>query len=145
MRSPHQAKPSDIKMYRFCLFTITSPLINCSLAVVSPWVVPVSFYPHRDISTFNEKLQTLLLTLFRNCTRHFFSVLMKNCQWETESKHVRQIHFRCYRLAICPPSLAKTQRTTTIKRTNRSNLRKIRIEGKALSMHSENWVRIFYS
>ena len=25
----------------------------------------------------------LLLTLFRNCTRQFFSVLMKNCQWES--------------------------------------------------------------
>ena len=45
-------------MYRFCLFTITSPLINCSLAVVSHWGVPVAFYPHRDISTLNEKLQT---------------------------------------------------------------------------------------
>jgi len=67
---------------------------------------------------------------------------MKNCQWETESKHVRQIHFRSHRLAICLPILAKTQRTT-IKRTNRSNLRKIRIEGKALSMHLQNWVRIY--
>ena len=68
---------------------------------------------------------------------------MKNCQWETEGKHVRQIHFRFYRLGICPPSLTKTQRTTTIKRTNRSNLRKIRIEGKALSIHLQNWVRIY--
>ena len=25
----------------------------------------------------------LLLTLFRNCTRQIFSVLMKNCQWES--------------------------------------------------------------
>ena len=66
---------------------------------------------------------------------------MKNCQWE--SKHVRQKHFRFYRLEICPPSLAKTQRTTTIKRTNRYNLRKIRIEGKALSMHLQNCVRIY--
>ena len=24
-------------------------------------------------------------------------------------KHVRQKHFRFYRLAVCPPSLAKTQ------------------------------------
>ena len=49
----------------------------------------------------------LLLTFFRNCTKQIFSVLMKNCQ--QESKHVRQKHFRFYRLAICPPSLAKTQ------------------------------------
>ena len=67
---------------------------------------------------------------------------MKNCQWETESNHVRQKHFRSYRLAIWPPSLAKTQRTTTIKRTNRSNLRKIRLEGKALSMHLQNLVLV---
>ena len=93
-------------------------------------------------TSYFAKINVLLLTLFRNCTRQILSVLMKNCQWETESKHVRQIHFRFYRLAICPPSLAKTQRTT-IKRTNRSNLRKIRIEGNALSMHLQNWVRIY--
>ena len=76
------------------------------------------------------------------------SVLLLNCSETVQSKfflfwwktandkameHVRQKHFRFYRLAVCPPSLAKTQQTTTIKRTNRSNLRKIRIERKALS------------
>ena len=79
------------------------------------------------------KDQSLLLL---NCSEivqsNFFLFWWKTAN-EKAMKHVRQKHFRFYRLAVCPPSLAKTQRRTTIKRTNRSNLRKIRIERKALS------------
>ena len=95
-------------------------------------------------TSYFAKINVLLLTLFRNCTRQIFSVLMKNCQWSRNWKQTRSANT----LLLLPTSnmpsesCQNTTHWTTIKTTNRSDLGKIRIERKAPSS-LQNCVRFY--